>query len=61
MAVLREMRGDLIRTEKVVRAIDSFMWIAARDWPTGTKLIITQLRVVESTIVFNLEPEAQSL
>jgi hypothetical protein len=47
--------------EKVVRAIDSFMWIAARDWPTGTKLIITQLRVVESTIVFNLEPEAQSL
>jgi hypothetical protein len=44
--------------EKVARAIDSFMWIAARDWPAGTKLTITQLRVVESTIVFNLEPDA---
>lgn len=43
--------------EKVARAIDSFMWIASRDWPTGTKLTITQLRVVESTIVFNLEAE----
>jgi hypothetical protein len=40
---------------KVARAIDSFMWIAARDWPSGTKLILTQLQVVESTIVFNLE------